>query len=31
MPLSEKESKKLITDLAKYIEEEKWSRVLIQI
>ena len=26
MPLSEKDSKKLITDLAKYIEEEKWSR-----
>ena len=24
MPLSEKDSKKLITDLAKYIEEERW-------
>ena len=26
MPLSEKESRKLITDLAKYIEEEKWTK-----
>ena len=26
MPLSEKESKKLITDLAKYIEEEQWTK-----
>ena len=26
MPLSQKESKKLITDLAKYIEEEQWTK-----
>jgi hypothetical protein len=26
MPLSEKDSKKLITDLAKYIEQDKWTK-----